>query len=615
MSSNLNPEMTFKHLVYLHMQQLTNFPYIEKDFDALTDYELLCLVVKYLNDVIKNSNEQNESIMNLYNAFITLQDYVNDYFDEKFPELVNNKIDELVEDGTFESMLNDALHLIRVYNTYTEMIAASSGFVPYMKIRTLGYYEINDGGGAYYYVTDTESTDEYQIEIGDYYLTLVYDNNEINIKQFGCKVDGVTDDTTALKNAISQLNNKAISNYTLIIPAITCISEELDFEVQGITLKGYNINKCGIKLIGANTFIKFGHTGENLHEMNIRDLFIQGNYTQSKLLVFDHVYNIYMNRVYMNQPATDGFLVRFETSGIIFIKECIFDSSEDAENHPATANGLFLSENTSIFDMQGCNCWNLNKLIHGEKVFLQTNIVGNWIENCKTLFYHTNATDLRYMNLNIERNHYDIHNFSSFTPGTPSIITLDETSSTNAYNSFIKLKDNVFYFWDCTALAGDSLVNITDCDNSGTIYVEYSGNTWSGKTIVQLNAYVVKLGDSHRPLVKIVRFDTNSRLESVQACDYEPAILCAIRNETSAFEQCYPNGITLCKSTTNGNGNLRYDKVSNNFVGKYNGTELIMPKRYLGETIPYPVTTSNYIEALNAICRVINNSNIGIIQS
>ena len=30
---------SFKQLVLLNMQQLTNFPYIEKDFDAITDYQ------------------------------------------------------------------------------------------------------------------------------------------------------------------------------------------------------------------------------------------------------------------------------------------------------------------------------------------------------------------------------------------------------------------------------------------------------------------------------------------------------------------------------------------------------------------------------------------------
>ena len=75
--STITTNLSFRQLVLMNMQQLTNFPYIEKDFDALTDYELLCLVVKFLNDVIANQNEQNDSITNMYNAFLALQTYVN----------------------------------------------------------------------------------------------------------------------------------------------------------------------------------------------------------------------------------------------------------------------------------------------------------------------------------------------------------------------------------------------------------------------------------------------------------------------------------------------------------------------------------------------------------
>ena len=53
----------FKKICKMYIQQLTNFPYIEKDFDALTDYGLLCKIVAYLNKVIENQNTQNESIM------------------------------------------------------------------------------------------------------------------------------------------------------------------------------------------------------------------------------------------------------------------------------------------------------------------------------------------------------------------------------------------------------------------------------------------------------------------------------------------------------------------------------------------------------------------------
>ena len=52
----------FKHICLMHIQQLTNFPYIEKDFDALTDYELFSKMVGYvkeLNNFFINDLEQN----------------------------------------------------------------------------------------------------------------------------------------------------------------------------------------------------------------------------------------------------------------------------------------------------------------------------------------------------------------------------------------------------------------------------------------------------------------------------------------------------------------------------------------------------------------------------
>lgn len=97
----------FKKLCFMYMQQLTNFPYIEKDFDALTDYELLSLVVKHLNEVIKNTNTQNESITNLYNAFIELKNYVDEFFeDENITNIINNIIETQIEAGTLYISMN-----------------------------------------------------------------------------------------------------------------------------------------------------------------------------------------------------------------------------------------------------------------------------------------------------------------------------------------------------------------------------------------------------------------------------------------------------------------------------------------------------------------------------
>lgn len=98
----------FKTLVRMSFQGLTNFPYIEEDFDALTNYELLSKVVEYLNEVISNNNEQNETITNLYNAYVSLQTYVNNYFDNlDVQEEINNKLDAMAASGELTNLIKD----------------------------------------------------------------------------------------------------------------------------------------------------------------------------------------------------------------------------------------------------------------------------------------------------------------------------------------------------------------------------------------------------------------------------------------------------------------------------------------------------------------------------
>ena len=85
---------------------LQNFPFIEQDFDALTDYQLLCKVVEYLNNVINSQNELIDVTESFVAAFNELHSYVEHYFDNlDVQEEINNKIDDMVSDGTFEEII------------------------------------------------------------------------------------------------------------------------------------------------------------------------------------------------------------------------------------------------------------------------------------------------------------------------------------------------------------------------------------------------------------------------------------------------------------------------------------------------------------------------------
>lgn len=105
---NVNNNYTdMKNLTPFKLCVLQNFPFIEADFDAVTNYQLLCKVVEYLNKVIDNNNKQNDNITQLEQNFITLYNYVKDYFDNlDVQDEINNKIDELITTGEFNSFLS-----------------------------------------------------------------------------------------------------------------------------------------------------------------------------------------------------------------------------------------------------------------------------------------------------------------------------------------------------------------------------------------------------------------------------------------------------------------------------------------------------------------------------
>lgn len=88
---------------------LQNFPFIEQDFDALTDYQLLCKVVEYLNKVITSQNEVTDITESLAIAFNDLHSFVDNYFDNlDVQEEINNKLDQMAEDGTLAPLLESA---------------------------------------------------------------------------------------------------------------------------------------------------------------------------------------------------------------------------------------------------------------------------------------------------------------------------------------------------------------------------------------------------------------------------------------------------------------------------------------------------------------------------
>lgn len=100
-------EFDYKRLHPFKWFVIQNFPFIEADFDAITNYQLYCKVVEYLNKTINSQNTVGAQMENLTNAFINLQNYVNNYFNNlDVQDEINNKLDEMAENGQLLELLN-----------------------------------------------------------------------------------------------------------------------------------------------------------------------------------------------------------------------------------------------------------------------------------------------------------------------------------------------------------------------------------------------------------------------------------------------------------------------------------------------------------------------------
>lgn len=98
---------------------------------------------------------------------------------------------------------------IRTFNSVEEMKASNILKIGTL-VKTQGFYQYNDGGGAYYVIVNSigeDEVDEYSVialQKGLYAKILVQDY--LNVKQLGVKSDGKTDNTELIQNILNKFN-------------------------------------------------------------------------------------------------------------------------------------------------------------------------------------------------------------------------------------------------------------------------------------------------------------------------------------------------------------------------------------------------------------------------
>ena len=105
---NNENEFDYKPLTPFKWFVLQNFPYIDADFDAITNYQLFCKLGEEINKIIDSENVLGEQVENVTNAFNDLKSYVDNYFENlDVQDEIDKKIDEMVEDGTFTNLIKN----------------------------------------------------------------------------------------------------------------------------------------------------------------------------------------------------------------------------------------------------------------------------------------------------------------------------------------------------------------------------------------------------------------------------------------------------------------------------------------------------------------------------
>ena len=156
----------------------------------------------------KLSKETKETVEDYIAKFVELKDFVDTYFENlDVQEEINNKLDAMTEAGTLQEIITQYIqsNVAWAFTSVANM-KASTNLVAGSYAQTTGYYANNDGGGALYYITDSEPSTYYET-VGDLYAQLIVTGNRINAASYGIKGDGTFDDATAIQSAIDDACN------------------------------------------------------------------------------------------------------------------------------------------------------------------------------------------------------------------------------------------------------------------------------------------------------------------------------------------------------------------------------------------------------------------------
>lgn len=404
---------------------LENFPFIEADFDALTNWQLFCKIGKEMNKIINSQNTVGIQMENVTNAFIELQNFVNYYFENlDVQEEINNKLDEMAESGQLtEIITNYIAKCIIVFNTVSDM-KENENLIVGSKCKTLGFHTIGDLGNAYYEIKENLTSNGKNIIALDngLFAELIIENDTINPQMFGAYgYKGNYDDTKNDSTQILRFTSKfAVDNNIKNIDYLG-----LNYNCSGNNIIGLEIKEvtkpAELNINGKNAVFYWDSTNADnfafafvgyLRESKWQNLNVRCLNQNYKGNIFTTHFDIENQNHYFSENAFSNININSWWNDGTCNK--VFDFSKDNSSH----------DDLSIFEEITAHYYN--------KFFYTNNkeSVQNSFNNCYTISYKEGTIDFE---IDVENwaGHLNINNHQFIL--TENNCVLIKTKETNSY--------------------------------------------------------------------------------------------------------------------------------------------------------------------------------------
>lgn len=485
---------------------LENFPFIEDDFDALTDYELFSKVVGYMRESLEKVNAFQKDI----DIFTAKLNEFEHYFDNlDVTEEVNAKLDEMVEDGTMTELIAEYLQLQTTY-TYDTVadLKLADNLVNGMFARTSGYASYNDGSGAYYKIrsvtVDDTVDDGFIVGLADNTLVaeLIIDG-DLKISTLGIG-DNATTNTTILQSALAYIQDNHHDKQLVIDKSFSV--NTIDFtDVNSVMMVGKN-RQTGITVIGADNVGITLNTNLNSFKNlrfktsnNITLFNITGKYNRFENVSIyggnsDTARGVYINNVWSNSFVNCD--IREFKENVYLDNTCnytLFDNCVIIASDTSSGNNIYVAGGANIvFSKCEIEKGNANIYINGGIV----NIDSCYIEGASGSY----AIKLLGGQTNFTNNFFSNSKIAKYTDNQ---LTLSHNivKKTNASDYLLyPLESNIGYLViDNNMLVGDTgyITNVDSANNPLACVRYFNGSVWAQATkdnymyVNQNNIYTV----------------------------------------------------------------------------------------------------------------------------